>query len=231
MALDATFKAGLQVDAPTIFHCVELLLPSAVTIRLLDASGAVTFSSKTFTGIDATYGALGSIESITDGVGDEAPSVIVKMLPPSNSAAVALAAAANQGSDVNVWMGAVNVSTGAVIGAPELIFAGQIDVPSLVVGQNTLRVEIACVSAFERFFEGDEGLEMTNASHQSIWSGETGFDMVTDTERQLPWGADAPRPTVVTSSGAGASGSPNWVFETIAGVGGSLGLGNLTNYL
>lgn len=216
MALDASFKAALQADAPTIFHCVELLLPSSVTIRLLDGAGTVTFLSKTFSGLDATYGTVSGIQNFSDGMGAEAPQLTFDILPPSNSAAATLAATAAQGSTVNLWMGAVNVSTGAVIGAPELLFSGVIDVPSLIIGKNTRRVQFDCVSIFERFFEGDEGLEMSNASHQAIWPGETGFDMVTDTERQLPWGSDAPRPSSVTNP---ATSTPSWVFQGYGGIG------------
>ena len=205
--MDAALKAALQADAPTIFYAVELLLPSSVTIRLLDGPGALTISGNVFTGRDATYGVLGGIMSVTDGMGDEAPHLTFEIHPPSNAAAATLAAQAAQGSAVSLWMGAVNTATGAVIGAPDLIFSGQIDVPTLMVAEGTRSVSFDCASIFERFFEGDEGLEMSNASHQSIWPGETGFDMVTNVARQLPWGSDAPRPSSVTSP---IGSTPSW---------------------
>lgn len=204
MALDPTMQAGLEQPAFTMFTAVEAVLPAA-TVGLLDGAGFVTFSSKSFQGRNPTYGVLAGVEALTDGVGDEAPSLRITVHPPTNTAAAAWAAADAQGSDVNVWVGVVNVQTGAVVGAPELVFSGEIDVPTLEVDKGLRQVVIECSSIFERFFEGDEGLEMTNASHQSIWPGETGFDMVTETTRQLPWGQDAPRPGAI-STPVGANG-------------------------
>lgn len=198
-------KAALEAPAFTMFTAVEVVLPGPTTIRLLDGAGFVTFSSKTFRGKDATYGVMSSIESLSDGMEEEAPGLRFTVLPPTNTAAATWAASTAQGSAVSVWVGVVNVQTGAVVGTPELVFSGEIDVPVLEVDKGSRQVVIECSSIFERFFEGDEGLEMTNASHQAIWPGETGFDMVTETTRQLPWGQDAPRPGAI-STPVGANG-------------------------
>lgn len=221
MALDPTFQAALEADAPTIFYAAELLLPSSVTIRLLDTGGTVTFSAKTFTGEDATYGTLAELSEFQDGIGVESPVVSLSIFPPSNAAAATLAASANQGSAVNIWMGAVNASTGAVIGTPELMFAGEIDVTEWVVDRNTRMVRIDVVSVFERLFETDEGLTLTDASHQDIYSGETGFEMVTNVLRQLPWGADAPRPQLIatrSNGGVVTGGDLIWAGGGITGI-------------
>jgi len=203
MSLDPTMKTGLEADNPLIFFAVELVLESEspdVTLRLIDGSIAdVTFSGMTFSRKSETYGTVNVPEPLKDGIGDEAPHLTLTFFPPTNLAAADLAAAALQGSPVRVWWGAINRTTGQPIGTPELFFSGEVDQPTLHVGQNSRSVEIDCASVFERLFENDEGIGLTNASHQTFWPGELGFEMVTEVERQLPWGQNAPRPSTVTS--------------------------------
>lgn len=210
MALDATFKAALEGQAPLIFYAVEIILDTdspGSTIRLLDGAGFCTFSSKTFTGRDSTFGTLEFQEALTDGIGDEVPHVTFAIHPPTITAAIRLASPAAQGRAVSVWMGAMDPATGLVIGSPDLMFTGEIDVPTLKIGEGTRSVEIDCCSIWERLFETDEGLGLTNASHQSIWPGELGFEMVTELDRQVPWGADAPRPGIVAGQSSTAAAS------------------------
>ena len=88
---------------------------------------------------------------------------------------------------------------------PDVLFVGEVDVPELAVGEGTRAVSLRCVSVFEKLFEVEEGARLNDAFHQSIWPGEKGFEYVTDVERHLPWGQDAPRPAAVTSAGVGGA--------------------------
>ena len=63
-----------------------------------------------------------------------------------------------------------------------------------------LRGRLEAVSVWERLFDDGEGVRLTNAYHQSAWPGELGFEFVTAVQRQLPWGADTPRPSVIADA-------------------------------
>lgn len=198
MALSPEQTAAYGARAVLLFEAFELDLGGGDWLRLLRGSGEISFSGKTFVGIDPAYGVLGQVEPITDGVENEAPALQVTLMPPDRAAAVALAQPGLQGQRVNFWQGVAELSTGAAIGTPDLLFVGEVDVPDLRVGQGSLSVTLEVVSVFERFFELREGVRLNSAFHQLAWPGELGLEFVTETQRQLPWGRDEPRPGVVT---------------------------------
>lgn len=198
MSLSPEQGAAYAAPALLLFEAFELDLGGGAWLRLLRGAGEVSFSGKTFVGVDDAYGVLGQVEAITDGVEDEAPSLQMALLPPTRSAAAALAQPSLQGRRVTFWQGVADLATGAPIGTPDVLFLGEVDVPNLRVGQGTLSVSLDVVSAFERFFEVREGVRLSDAFHQAAWPGELGLAFVTATQRQLPWGRDEPRPGVVT---------------------------------
>src|SRR3546814_8022190 len=64
---------------------------------------------------------------------------------------------------------------GLIIGQPEVKFLGEIDVPSLTIGEGGQRsLSYTAVSVFERLFATDEGARAQDAWHQSIWPGAKG---------------------------------------------------------
>lgn len=188
-----TALAGAHV---LLFVAVEIVLPGA-TIRLLDGPGNVQIFGNAYAGEDPTYGVLGPVEAISDGTDAEAPRISISLFPPTTAAAVTLAAGNAQGSAVNVYFGALNPATGLVVDDPDLIFVGEIDVPILRVAKGSRVLEYEVASVWDRFFRNDEGARLTDAFHQSIWPGERGFEYVTEVQRQLPWGVDGPRPSVI----------------------------------
>lgn len=198
MPYSGTMDTALQGDAPLLFFAVEIILPGPVNIRLLDGPGFLTINGNTFTGDDATYGTLGGGQAFDDGVGDTSPHLSLTILPPTNAAAAALASASNQGSQVSVWFGVIDRATGLVIGTPDLMFVGEIDVGVLKVGLNQRSVDLDIASVWDRFFDTDEGILLNNSWHQSVWPGELGLEYITDIQLQIPWGQDGPRPNVVS---------------------------------
>ena len=184
----------------TLFVAVEVALVGGGQLRLLDGSGAVSFGGRTFIGLDPDFGVLASLEAVTDGFGDDAPALRIGINPPTASAAAILAGQDMQGKTVLVWLGSVITATGAVDPDPLLIFAGEVDVALLSVGQGTRSLVLDCVSVWERLFEDGEGVRLTNSFHQLAWPGELGFEFMTDVKRQLPWGADTPRPQVIADA-------------------------------
>lgn len=186
-AMSPAMDAALAGFNATVFGAVEIVLPTA-TLRLLTGQGVIVFDGKTFTGIDATYGVLDSVDNLTDGTGDEAPSMLLRLAPASDAAEAALASASMQGSPVSIWLGVVDPSNGLVIAEPLLIFLGVLDVPTLKSGKTQRLLEFEITSAFEQFFFNDDGARLSDTFHQYLFPGETGLSQATGILQQIYWG-------------------------------------------
>lgn len=194
--LTPAMDTALAARSVLMFCAVEIVLPS-YDLRLLSGPGQVTFGGRTFVGRDDTYGVLGGIEEIADSEDGEAPEINLTILPPTMTAAAVLASASAQFSAVTVWVGAMDLITGAVVPDPMVVFAGEVDVPTLSGDESARALQYSVTSVFELLFEVDEGANLNNAFHQSVWPGELGFEYVTEVQRQLPWGAETARPAAV----------------------------------
>jgi hypothetical protein len=197
MADDAAFRG--QFDGPSLllFVGVEIALTSGGWLRLFGGSGEITVGGKTFLGDDPTFGVLSTLEAVQDGMGDQAPALRVTILPKTADAGAILGGQNMQGQSVGVWMASLDRSTGGSLDVPLLIFSGEVDQGVITVGQGTRAISLDCVSVWERLFDNDDAVRLTNAYHQKCWPGETGFEFVTSISRQLPWGQDLPVPQVV----------------------------------
>lgn len=185
--LSPALDAELAKDRATIFGAVQLDL-AAASIKLLDASAALQAPFDGFRGEDPAYGALGSVDDISDGAGDEAPGFSFTMLPSSYEAALALSLPSDQGARVRFWLGAANPDTGAVVGDALLLVDAEVDVATLNVGPGEHSVEIDAVSGMERYFDNEEGLTLSPTSHKEFWPAELGLDFVTGVTEPVYWG-------------------------------------------
>ena len=201
MPLSPTLEAEFDKPSFIAFCAVEIGLPDG-PLRLLDGAGETEIFGHTFRGEDDTYGVLSAGEGFSDGVESEAPSLKLELLPPSNTATAVLADPAAQGSPVYIWIGAIDPITGLPVDDPELVFLGQVDVPTVLIRQNTRALQLDVVSSFEQFFAQDEGVRLNGPWHQSIWPGELGLSFAVGVQQQLPWGSDAPRPVMVSDKGS-----------------------------
>ncbi len=194
---DPLLQAALESEAPFLFGAVEIEFPD-YTLRLLDGAGELTIGGNLFTGDDAVFGSLESISDLDEEIGDSAPETTITLLPPDASAAATLANPAMQGATVRIMLGAFDPTSNTVIGEPEQLFLGEIDVPTYDTAQGQRSVSYTCVSVFERLFEVAEGERASDGWHQSIWPGEKGLEFMTGTARTLYWAAK--RPYVAPSS-------------------------------
>jgi len=207
MALASGLTAALgDTLSPLVFHAFELVLPGPAYIRLLDGAGSATFSSKTFVGRDATYGALGAISTIEDSLEARTPRYQIELEPPTTAAITTLSAPSLQGAQASLWFGAVDRTTGQVIATPELLLVGELDYVTAALDQSSRRVSLYIASAFERLFAGDEAARLTPAFHKSIWPGELGLDFVVDATADPYWGVSAPVTPGIVSGGAAGTG-------------------------
>lgn len=202
-ALTPQMDAALAQAAPTWFGAVRIDLPGH-TLRLLDGAGFAAFDGATYQGRDPIYGVLAAIDEISDGTGDAAPAIELTLHPASDAAAADLASAEMQGAPVSIFVGVIDRATGQVVPSPELLFVGELDVPTLRSTRNGRSLDLEVVSTFERFFADDEGARLADGFHRSVWPGEAGLAFVTGVEKTVYWGVDAPPSAVVTGRAGGA---------------------------
>jgi hypothetical protein len=185
--LSPALDAELSKDRATIFGAVAIDF-AAKSVRLLDGSAVISFGGQKFRGDDPDYGSLESIDDFTDGAGDQAPGFSFTLLPPSEEAALLMSQASDQGARVRLWFGARDDYTGLVIGEPLLLADAEQDVPTLNIGPGEHSVSYDCVSAMERFFDNDEGINLSPTWHKTVWPGELGMDYVTGVTEPVYWG-------------------------------------------
>lgn len=205
MALNASLDAALQGAAPLVCLLVRIELPSR-TIKIVDGAGQVAFGADVYTGEDAVYGVLDAVETMSEQVGTEAPKIRFTFLPASLTALADMTAPGNQGAPVYVWFGAVDQASGLIIGEPELLFMGELDTADVDVAEASTIITFDVASAWERLFEASEGHRLNNSFWQTIWPGERGLEYVVGVQRDLPWGYDAKRPSVVADVIGGPPG-------------------------
>lgn len=198
---DPVLQAALQAESPFLFGAVQINFPG-YTLRVLDGSGELMIGGNLYRGTDPTFGVLDTISGFDETIGDEAPELTFSFLPTDAAAAATLASSAMQGSLVRVMLGAFDPTSNSVIGTPEQLFLGEIDVPTYEISQGQRSVSYTAVTVFERLFEIDEGERAADGWHQSIWPGEKGFEHVTGTVKNLYFGAKRPVPSNI--------GTPSW---------------------
>ncbi|QDK32668.1 hypothetical protein [Sphingomonas sp. IC081] len=206
--MDAALLAGLSAPSLRTFQAVKIDLQSTGTsIHLLDASATISFSIDgvlaTFSGRDPVFGTLGGIDTISEQIASEAPSVSVSILPISANSIGEISAPENQGSPVRIWFGLIDDLTGAVIGDPELLWSGRLDTVVTNIQSNAQSCELVTVSAYDRMFAENEGEALNSAWHQAIWPGETGFDFNVDSTVEIYWGGEAGKPSTTPIPAAG----------------------------
>jgi len=193
MALTSEMQAALSGPVLTLFYALRITLPSH-TARMVDGAAAVNWDGTLWTGSDTLFGRLDSGELGDDGVALEAPTLRLTFIPPDSSAAAALCAPANQGAVVELYEGLIDPVTGVAVPDPDLKFIGEWDIATLKVGRGSRRVEVDVVSAWDRLFDQEEAVRLSDAFHQAVAPGELAFSLITSVTQPLIWGADAPRP-------------------------------------
>jgi hypothetical protein len=140
---------------------------------------------------DATFGVIGGLETISEGVGEEVPVIELTLLPPGDTPASTLAAPGYQTSRVRFWLAEYDVDTGLLDGTPELQLDGQVDQITLAFGPGARTMGTTVVPNTARLLERNIGNSLNSAFHKSIWPGETGHDNADGLGRQIAWGVES----------------------------------------
>lgn len=179
---------------------VKIELP-AVTVLLCDG-GFIVWGSDTYKSKHATFGTIGGIQRMSEGLADQVPALEMTLLPPADASIADLAQPGYQKSRVRFWLGEYDVAAGALIGTPDLLFDGQIDQTILNLDRS---LAITVVSKAERLFELNIGNSLNPSFHKSVWPGETGHDNATGLGKPIAWGVEAPPVAYIAPSVAAAS--------------------------
>lgn len=199
-------EAELRKPFATVFGAIKVQLPGR-TVALIDGAASFSFGGQAYSGRDDLFGVLDSVAHLSDGVGDQAPSLSITLLPDTDANAAAICSPTFQGSSVQLYLGAIDRATGQPIPDPLLIFSGELDQPVLTVDQGTRELTFECASAFERLFSGDEGARLADSFHKSIWPGETGLANVSGVIKTAYWGVEKPASSLSYGNGGFFGGS------------------------
>jgi hypothetical protein len=176
------------------------------TARWCDG-GRIEYDSEWYREVDPVWGAIGSVDGMSEGVGGSIPAVQMVLLPPGTTAPAQIHQPGMQKSPSWWWSGVYDVDTGLIDGDPELQFYGQVDQCSLEIDPSTgesggeRRVAMSHVSTAEVFFTRNTGNSLNGMFHKSIWPGELGHDEATGLGRPEAWGATIPSAQTQTTPG------------------------------
>lgn len=182
---------------------LRLDLPSG-SVYLSDG-GVTTWDGNTYASRDAALGGFSQISEISEGTGNELPELEIVFAPPSNAALTPLQTGAFQRSTVRLWLAEYNPATGAVVGTPDLRFAGQMDRVRQQYGLRQLSIILSCVPELEVLLFSDDGNGLSATFHKSIYPGETGHDQATGLVIPIAWG-------VANGGNRGGTGSASGGF-------------------
>jgi hypothetical protein len=212
--VDATLKTEFEAAGLTTFTAVSIAL-SGGTIYLVSGGADITISSQLYSAYNATYGALGEVDIISDGIDGQTTRATITLHPPSSVAIGNLSAADEQDARVFVYQGAVNTATGASIGTVETLFRGELDYPSLAINEAGYALTLECGTEEARLLERNEERKLVDSFHQACFSGELGLEKVTALVRKVYWRATATVSAGSNVNGKGLSGVINRVVSSV----------------
>lgn len=183
---------------------LRLDLPSGAVY--LSDGGVTVFGGNTYSASHPVLGSFSQIGEVTEGFGPELPEQEIIFAPPSNAALAPLQAGAFARSAMRLWLAEYDTATGAVVGTPDLRFAGRMDKVRQQFGLRQLSIVVAFVPETEVLLFSDDGNGLSASFHKQIYPGETGHDQATGLVRTVTWGVESAAPR--GSVGGGGGGSP-----------------------
>ena len=178
---------------------MKVELPSR-TLRLCDGAFFI-YEGETYEEEDSVFGTIGSFEPVEEGVGDFVPAINMTLLIPAATVAAEVSAPGNQTSRATFSIAEYDVETGLIISA-DVLFDGQLDQTTYVIGDGKKELGVAIVPLAERLFEGNIGNTLNSTFHKSVHPGEKGHDNATGLSVGVAWGTESPR----RGSGGGGGG-------------------------
>jgi len=178
---------------------LRLDLPSGSVF--LSDGGITVFGGDTYSPTDDDIGSISQVSEVTEGFGAELPELEVVIAPPSNAALTPLQEGAFRRSAVRLWLAEFDADTGAIVGTPELRFAGRMDRVRQQYAFQDLKIIVSAVPETEVLLFSDDGNGLSAEFHKAVYPGETGHDQATGLVVTVTWGVES-----VRRGGSGGSG-------------------------
>lgn len=201
--MDPVQVAAQQSPAPVVVTLVRIALSTGV-VRLC-SGGAVAYAGETYTSKHPLYGHLSRIDTLSSGAGGQVTRATILIEPFDDDGVAALTSPLQQGAEVKIWWGAVNVATGQMAGDPELKFEGELDFARFTAARNW-SVTLECGTQAERQLEPNGNWRLNHAFHAAVWPGETGLIYVTDVTKKIYWRLEAPSGSISVGGGGSTGG-------------------------
>jgi hypothetical protein len=170
---------------------LRLDLPSG-SVYLSDG-GVTVFGGNTYTAEHSTIGSIAQIGEVSEGFGAELPEQEIVFVPPSNAALAPLQAGAFARSAMRLWVVDFDPSTGAVVGTPDLRFAGRMDRVRQQFSFQKLQIILSGVPETEVLLFSDDGNGLSSEAHKAYYPGETGHDQASGLVKTVTWGVESAR--------------------------------------
>lgn len=202
-----TLAAILLWEAPD----GDVALADGGVVKFDPGSGTVTFDSE-----DAVFGTIAGFDAFDTGVGDMVEGGTITFAPNPDATLSDWWRTDLEGTRLRLWLGEI-ASDGVTLENEELVADWLVDTANREqnAGQDLLRIDF--MSRLEKLFEVSQGNVCSDRFHQSIWSGERGFENCHDGPQYFAWGTDSPP---VGSTARGGTGGGN---------GGARGDGGIVN--
>lgn len=170
--MDPALSAAYSQRVWTRALLVRLDLPGG-TYCLTDG-GFAFFDGHYYLGAEPSLGLFVGVSGLTSGTGNQTTRVDIRIAPKSNAAASILGSPSTQGSRARVWRGAIDRSTGLLIGAPVLRFDGEVDQGKFAIGADRT-LTVACGTQSARQLEKNADWRANHSFHTTRWPGENGM--------------------------------------------------------
>lgn len=170
---------------------LRLDLPSGSAF--MSDGGVTIWGGNTYTANHPVLGGIKQIGELTEGFGPELPEQELIIAPPSNAAVSPLQQGCWRRSAVRLWLAEFDEVTGAVVGTPDLRFAGRMDRMRQTFAFQQLGIVLTCVPETEVLLFSDDGNGLSAEFHKSLYAGETGHDQATGLVRTVTWGVESGR--------------------------------------
>jgi len=177
---------------------------SDFTLRLT-TGGFVVWGGQTFLQRDPTWGRLAGLPTFEDGIDNQTTRANISVYPADHTALAAMSDRKHQGTLVEVYDASIDPDSGQLWGEPDLLFRGDFDFSSFVIGENEELI-LECGTEEARLNEPNEDRRLTDSHHREIWPGEKGLSYVHLLGRPNYWRQDQPGGSISGGGGYGTGG-------------------------
>lgn len=183
---------------------------------LLCDGGMIEYDSEAYSSYDSVFGSLQAPDAFEMAFGDMAEQATVVFAPNPDATVTDWFRSDLENCRVRAWLGELD-SDGYTVSSAELMADLLVDTVERrqgAAGQDLLAVTL--IGRTEKLFLIQEGNVCSERFHESVWTGENGFDNCTDLQGYVAWGTESPRRGVSGGGGFNGRGGGNTTDRKVA---------------